>query len=110
MTLQMAGPEQLRTQGQRIRRARRTLEMSQTALAQRVTDYTGEPISHQTIYLIEKGKRDIWQREMAALVSILHRDAAWLSGETEDEWDRVKPGYRDRLIGPRTYPTPRHAF
>jgi transcriptional regulator with XRE-family HTH domain len=109
MTLQLAGKEQLRTQGQRVRRARRTLELSQAELANRVSVHTGDLISHQTIYLIEKGKRDIWHREMTALVAILHRDASWLAGLTEDEWDRVKPGYRGKGVGPRTYPRIRPA-
>jgi transcriptional regulator with XRE-family HTH domain len=107
MTLQTAG--QLELQGMRLKRARVTLGLTQKQLARRVSELTGEVISHNIISVIEKGERDIWHREMKALETILHRDAAWLSGATPDDWDRVKPGYRDRLLGLKPYPTPRPA-
>lgn len=102
----MAGPEQKRLQGTRVKRARKILDMSQGQLANRVSELIGEPISLNIISKIEKGERDIWASEMRALVTILHRSQEWLEGIEEDEWDRVKPGYRDRTPSARVNHSP----
>lgn len=92
--------DRLWTQGRRVRRQRRILDMTQGELARRVSELIGEVISHNIISQIEKGNRDIWNNEMNALEVILGVPRSWLEGVDPDPYDRNRdnPRYRDSVV------------
>lgn len=71
----------LRTQGLRIRHARRILDMTQPELAEKLSAELGVKFGDDVkVSRIEKGKQDVTGRELAALSAVLSQPAAWLQG------------------------------
>lgn len=78
----------------RIRMARKGVDnLSQTALAERISSITGFPISRGVIQLIEAGERDAEVGIVRAVATITGLSREWLLG------DRDIPGYLDPWHG-----------
>lgn len=100
------GQEAKRIQGERIRRARIWVALTQKELAAEISWLTDEDISHNIISQIEQGKRDVTTREMRAIAYITRQSREWLEGEESGVFDDtvgaatlncVIPGYENRL-------------
>jgi ribosome-binding protein aMBF1 (putative translation factor) len=104
-TMLRLGEETKRVQGERIRRARMWVALTQKELAAEISWLTDTPISHNIISQIEKGDRDVTTREMRAIEYVTGQHRDWLEdqgGEFDDSvttatLNRVIPGYENRL-------------
>ena len=104
-TMLRLGADTKRVQGERVRKARTWVALSQKELAAEISWLTDEEISHNIISQIEQGKRDVTTREMRAIEHITGQHRDWLEGQGGDFDDsvatatlnRVIPGYRERL-------------
>lgn len=97
----------LTTQGDRIRRARSWLGMSQVGLAQRLSEVLEEPWDDAKVSRIETGRQDVWGRELIALATILGQSMDWLTGHPDAEFnDRVNPRYVKDPLGLLTHSLP----
>lgn len=74
-------------QGRRVRMARNAIPMSQTQLAQKVSEMTGEEISRTIIGRIEKGTKDAGVGIIKSIAKLTGLSETWLFG------DRSNPGY-----------------
>ena len=105
MTMLGLGPQVKEIQGERIKRARTWVALSQKELAAEVSWLTDTPISHNIISQIEQGNRDATTREMRAIATVTGQDRDWLEGFDGDfdasvetaTLNRVIPGYHNRL-------------
>ena len=99
------GEEMKRVQGDRIRRARMWVALTQKELAAEITWLTDTPISHNIISQIEQGEREVTTREMKAIEVITGQHRDWLEGHGGEFDDSVTtatlncviPGYDNRL-------------
>jgi transcriptional regulator with XRE-family HTH domain len=74
-------------QGRRVRRGRKTLDLTQGDLARLVSETISTPISREIIRKIEAGERGLWDEEIRALSTILHRPPDWIRGYETDPFD-----------------------
>lgn len=84
--------EYLRKQGERIRRARRYLLLSQTDLAEKLTAELGERFNNSKLSRIEKGTQDVTGHELHALSVVLQQPVPWLQGVEDDGFDSQAKG------------------
>lgn len=104
-TMLRLGEETKRVQGERIRRARMWVALTQKELANEISWLTDTPISHNIISQIEKGDRDVTTREMRAIEYVTGQHRDWLEGQGGEFDDSVTtatlncviPGYENRL-------------
>lgn len=106
-TMVRLGLETRQVQGERIRRARLWVSLTQKELASEVSWLTDTPISHNIISQIESGNRDATSREMMAIAYITGQSREWLDGldaafndaVTTANLNLVIPGYDKRHWG-----------
>lgn len=103
-TLPRLGLEVRRIQGERIRKARIWVSLTQKELAAEVSWLIDNSISHNIISQIEQGERDVTTREMRAIAYVTGQPREWLEGEggefdptvTAATLNLVIPGYDNR--------------
>lgn len=79
MTL-IAGPNRLAVQGERVRMARSSTNLSREKFATVVSEHLAESISREIIRQIEKGERDAKMGELIAISVVTGKRVEWLAG------------------------------
>lgn len=103
-TLPRLGEDVRRVQGERIKKARVWVSLSQQELADEVSLLIDTSISNNIISQIEAGKRDVNTREMRAIAYITGQSRTWLEDDggefdptiTTANLNLVIPGYANR--------------